>query len=92
LRQGSALSQQPFYLNFTKILKMDVITIHTDNENQTDLLRALLNELKIKFETNHTETLTDLQKEKIQKGINDIEIGRFSTSKTVQKRVKECFK
>lgn len=71
---------------------MDVITIHTDNENQTDLLRALLNELKIKFETNHTETLTDLQKEKIQKGINDIEIGRFSTSKTVQKRVKECFK
>jgi predicted nuclease with TOPRIM domain len=71
---------------------MNVITIHTDNENQISLLQTLLSELKIKFEINHKEELTDLQKEKILKGINDIEMGYFSASEIVQKRAKKCFK
>ncbi len=38
---------------------MSTITIHTENENQINLLKALLKELKINFEINKEENLTE---------------------------------
>jgi hypothetical protein len=58
-------------------MMMSTITIHTENENQINLLKALLKELKINFEINKEENLTDWQKEKILKGISDISEGNF---------------
>ncbi|SHF12451.1 DUF2683 family protein [Chryseobacterium takakiae] len=37
---------------------MSTITIHTDNENQINLLKALLKELKINFEIEKEGKLT----------------------------------
>jgi hypothetical protein len=65
---------------------MSIITIHTDNEQKINLLQTFLNELGITFEINRKEQLTDLQKERIRQGINDIEAGKFSTSEMVKKR------
>jgi ribonuclease D len=45
-------------------MMMSTITIHTENENQINLLKALLKELKINFEINKEENLTDWQKRK----------------------------
>lgn len=71
---------------------MSTITIHTDNENQINLLQALLEELKMKFEINEKEELTDWQKREIDLGIKDIEEGRFSSSEEVRKKAKLCLK
>ncbi|SIT25941.1 hypothetical protein SAMN05421785_11730 [Chryseobacterium gambrini] len=69
---------------------MSTITIHTENENQINLLKALLKELKINFEINKEENLTDWQKEKILKGISDISEGKFSSSKSVAEKARKC--
>ena len=71
---------------------MNTITIHTDNENQINLLQALLEELKMKFEINEKEELTDWQKREIDLGIKDIEEGRFSSSEEVRKKARLCLK
>ncbi len=71
---------------------MNTITIHTDNENQINLLQALLEELKMKFEINEKEKLTDWQKREIDLGIKDIEEGRFSSSEEVRKKARLCLK
>ena len=71
---------------------MSTITIHTDNENQINLLQALLEELKMKFEINEKEELTDWQKREIDLGIKDIEEGRFSSSEEVRKKARLCLK
>ncbi|SEM12741.1 DUF2683 family protein [Chryseobacterium taichungense] len=71
---------------------MNTITIHTDNENQINLLKALLKELKINFEINKEENLTEWQKEKILKGISDISEGKFSSSKSVSEKARKCLR
>jgi len=71
-------------------MQMSTITIHTENENQINLLKALLKELKINFEINKEEKLTEWQKEKILKGISDIENGNFSTSESVSEKARKC--
>ncbi|WP_294202321.1 DUF2683 family protein [uncultured Chryseobacterium sp.] len=69
---------------------MSTIIIHTENENQINLLKALLKELKISFEINKEENLTDWQKERIMKGISDIAEGKFSSSESVSKKARKC--
>lgn len=69
---------------------MSTITIHTENENQINLLKALLKELKINFEINKDENLTEWQKEKILKGISDISEGKFSSSESVGDKARKC--
>lgn len=69
---------------------MSTITIHTENENQINLLKALLKELKISFEINKEENLTDWQRERIMKGISDIAEGKFSSSKSVSDKARKC--
>ncbi|SEV93519.1 hypothetical protein SAMN05421841_0268 [Chryseobacterium wanjuense] len=70
---------------------MSTITIHTENENQINLLKALLKELKINFEINKDEKkLTEWQKEKILKGISDISEGKFSSSESVGDKARKC--
>lgn len=71
---------------------MSTITIHTENENQINLLKALLKELKINFEINKEENLTEWQKEKILKGILDISEGKFSSSESVAEKARTCLK
>lgn len=69
---------------------MSTITIHTENENQINLLKALLKELKISFEINKEENLTDWQRERIMKGISDIAEGKFSSSESVSDKARKC--
>jgi predicted transcriptional regulator len=69
---------------------MSTITIHTENENQINLLKALLEELKINFEINKEENLTEWQKDKILKGISDISEGKFSSSESVGDKARKC--
>lgn len=69
---------------------MSTITIHTENEKQINLLKALLKELKINFEIDKEEKLTDWQKEKILKGISDISEGKFSSSDSVAEKARKC--
>lgn len=71
-------------------MKMSTITIHTENENQINLLKSLLKELKINFEIDKEEKLTDWQKEKIFKGISDISEGKFSSSESVAEKARKC--
>lgn len=71
-------------------MEMSTITIHTENENQINLLKALLKELKINFEINKGENLTEWQKEKILKGISDISNGNFSSSESVRDKARKC--
>lgn len=73
-------------------MMMSTITIHTENENQINLLKALLKELKINFEINKEENLTEWQKEKILKGILDISEGKFSSSESVAEKARTCLK
>lgn len=71
---------------------MSTITIHTDNENQINLLKALLKELKINFEINKEENLMGWQKEKILKGMSDISEGKFSSSESVAEKARKCLR
>lgn len=49
-----------------------------------------MKELKISFEINKEENLTDWQKERIMKGISDIAEGKFSSSESVSKKARKC--
>ena len=71
---------------------MSTITIHSDNENQINLLQILLKELEMQFEISTDEELTDWQKKEIDLGITDIKAGRFSSSKEVSKKARLCLK
>lgn len=70
---------------------MSTITIHTENENQISLLKALLKELKISFEINKEENLTDWQRQKLLEGIAQADRGDFVTEDEVKERLR-CFK
>lgn len=71
---------------------MSTITIHTENENQINLLKALLKELKISFEINKEENLTDWQRKKLLEGIAQADRGDFVAEDEVKERLDRCFK
>ncbi len=71
---------------------MSTITIHTENENQINLLKALLKELKISFEINKEENLTDWQRKKLLEGIAQADRGDFVTEDEVKEKLDRCFK
>jgi predicted transcriptional regulator len=70
---------------------MSTITLHNESENQLNLIKSLLKEMKIKFEISKKEEivkLSDFEKKLIQKGFDDIKAGRFSSSKKVSKKAR----
>jgi len=71
---------------------MNTITIHTDNENQINLLKALLQELKIDFEINKEESLTEWQRKQILEGIDQADKGDFLTDVETKEILDQCFK
>lgn len=71
---------------------MSTITIHTDNENQINLLKALLKELKINFEIEKEGKLTQWQKKRLLEGIEQADRGEFATDEEVKEILKQCFK
>ncbi|MCY1663042.1 DUF2683 family protein [Chryseobacterium sp. SL1] len=71
---------------------MSTITIHTENENQINLLKALLKELKINFEINKEENLTDWQKKQLLKGIDEADKGDFVSKEDAKEILDQCFK
>lgn len=72
---------------------MSTITIHTENENQINLLKALLKELKINFEINSKEeNLAEWQRRQLKEGIAQADQGDFVTSEEAKKILDQCFK
>lgn len=71
---------------------MSTITIHTENENQINLLKALLKELKINFEIDKEEKLTDWQKKQLLKGINEADKGDFVSKEDAKEILDQCFR
>lgn len=81
-----------FLLTSLKIIQMSTITIHTENENQINLLKAFLKELKINFEINKEEKLTELQKKQLLEGIDQANQGDFFTDEESKEILDQCFK
>jgi predicted transcriptional regulator len=73
-------------------MQMSTITIHTENENQINLLKALLKELKINFEINKEEELTEWQRRQLKEGIAQADNGDFVTNEEAKKILDQCFK
>ena len=71
---------------------MRTITIHPENENQINLLKALLKELKISFEINKEEGLTEWQRKKLLEGIAQADRGDFVTENEVKETLDQGFK
>lgn len=71
---------------------MSTITIYTDNENQINLLKALLKELKINFEIEKEGKLTQWQKKRLLEGIEQADRGEFATDEEVKEILNQCFK
>ncbi|WP_267401793.1 MULTISPECIES: DUF2683 family protein [unclassified Chryseobacterium] len=71
---------------------MSTITIHTENENQINLLKAPLKELKINFEINKEEELTEWQRRQLKEGIAQADNGDFVTNEEAKKILDQCFK
>ena len=72
---------------------MENLIIYPENQKQLQILKSLLEEMKIKFKSEEqVEELQDWQKEKILKGIKDIKEGRLLSREEVEKRIEECFK
>jgi predicted transcriptional regulator len=73
-------------------MMMSTITIYTENENQINLLKALLKELKINFEINKEENLTEWQKKQLLKGIDDADKGDFVSKEDAKEILDQCFR
>ncbi|MDN4014047.1 hypothetical protein QX233_16370 [Chryseobacterium gambrini] len=71
---------------------MSTITIHTENENQINLLKALLKELKINFEIDKEENLTEWQKKQLLKGIDEADKGDFVSKEDAKEILDQCFR
>jgi len=81
-----------FLLTLLKIIMMSTITIHTENENQINLLKALLKELKINFEIDKEEKLTEWQKKQLLEGIDEADKGDFVNKEDARKILDQCFR
>ena len=72
---------------------MENLIIYPENQKQLQILKSLLEEMKIKFKSEEqVEELQDWQKEKILKGIKDIKEGKFSSNDDVSQKPRECIK
>ncbi|MCF2217978.1 hypothetical protein H9Q08_01520 [Chryseobacterium sp. PS-8] len=71
---------------------MSTITIHTENENQINLLKALLKELKINFEIDKEENLTEWQKKQLIRGIDEADKGDFVSKEDAKEILDQCFR
>ncbi|HCR75883.1 MAG TPA: hypothetical protein DIW37_05665 [Chryseobacterium sp.] len=81
-----------FLLTLLKIIMMSTITIHTENQNQINLLKALLKELKINFEIDKEEKLTEWQKKQLLEGIDEADKGDFVNKEDARKILDQCFR
>ena len=71
---------------------MENLIIYPENKQQLQILKSFLEEMKIKFESEKVEELTDWQRKLIEQGLKDVEEGRVLSSEEVHKRALECFK
>lgn len=75
---------------------MSTITLHNESENQLELIKTLLKELKIKFDISKSaekeEMLSNWQREKLEKGIEQANNGEFYNQEEANKLIEECFK
>lgn len=72
---------------------MENLIIYPENQKQLQILKSLLEEMKIKFKSEEqVEELQDWQKELIDEGLKDATEGRLLSREEVDKRIEECFK
>lgn len=72
---------------------MENLIIYPENQKQLQILKSLLEEMKIKFKSEEqVEELQDWQKKLIDEGLKDAAEGRLLSREEVEKRIKECFK
>jgi len=70
---------------------MENLIIYPETKKQLDILKALLEEMKIRFKSEtEVEELQDWQKRLIAEGIEDIKAGRFTSAEEVSKKAREC--
>lgn len=68
---------------------MENIIIYPETQKQHDVITAFLEEMKIRFSSSlNDEALTDWQKERIEKGLADIQEGRVVTNSDVRKKAR----
>lgn len=72
---------------------MENLIIYPENQKQLQILKSLLEEMKIKFKSEEqVEELQDWQKKLIDEGLKDAAEGRLLSREEVEKRIEECFK
>ena len=71
---------------------MENLIIYPENNQQLQILKSFLEEMKIRFESEKIVELTDWQRKLIEEGLKDVEEGRVLSSEEVHKRALECFK
>ena len=72
---------------------MENLIIYPENQKQLQILKSLLEEMKIKFKSEEqVEELLDWQKKLIDEGLKDAAEGRLLSREEVDKRIEECFK
>ncbi len=72
---------------------MENLIIYPENQKQLQILKSLLEEMKIKFKSEEqVEELQDWQKKLIDEGLKDAAEGRLLSREEVDKRIEECFK
>jgi len=71
---------------------MENLIIYPENKQQLQILKSFLEEMKIRFESEKIEELTNWQRKLIEEGLNDVKEGSVLSSEEVHKRALECFK
>lgn len=72
---------------------MENLIVYPENLKQLQILKSLLEEMKIKFKSEEqVEELLDWQKKLIDEGLKDVEEGKLLSREEVNKRIEECFK
>lgn len=70
---------------------MENLVIYPETKKQLQILKALLEEMKIKFKSETgVEILQDWQKRLIEEGISDINAGRFTSTEEVSRKARKC--
>lgn len=84
------LSVQLF--NFMNMNVKERIKERVNNINDPRLLDELLKAVELEYEIEHAEQLTDIEKEAIDKGISDAELGNLHSNSEASQLVKEWLK
>lgn len=64
---------------------MEAILIHPENAEQAEIVKAVLKALKVQFETQPDEDLSDFVISGIQRGLEDVKLGRTKTFEEVKR-------